>query len=150
MWNHDFSKNPELTNSQLDSLGLLSPFPQIVDDFVAEVVKVHDGDTVTLRTSFRDFDFPLRLANIDAPELSEGGQEAKEYLEGLALGKEVMVLIDSENRVGKYGRLIGELLVSGFNAGEDMLRQGLVFEFGQKNANKIKDFSHLLREVAYE
>ena len=95
---------------------------QITGDFSAKVVKVSDGDTVTLRTSFRDFDFPMRLANIDANEMNDGGQFAKDYLTSRVLGKDVVVRIDSRNRVGKYGRLIGELFVDGQNLGDEMVR----------------------------
>ena len=73
---HDYKAFPELTNAQLQTMQFSSPHPQITEDFTAEVVKVHDADTIRLRTDFRDFDFPLRLLDIDAPELNEGGEEA--------------------------------------------------------------------------
>ena len=75
---HDFTSFPELTKRQIEEFGFTSPHPQITEDFRATVVKVHDGDTVTLRTDFRDFDFPLRLLDIDAKELNEGGESAAE------------------------------------------------------------------------
>jgi len=79
---HDYVNFPELTNKQLQEEGFQSPHEQITEDFRAVVVKVHDGDTVTLRCDFRDFDFPLRFSNIDAPELNmDGGQEAKEFVD---------------------------------------------------------------------
>ena len=64
---HDFHEYPELTNAQMAQHQFSSPHEQITSDFRAEVVRVHDGDTITLRTGFRDFDFPLRLLDIDAP-----------------------------------------------------------------------------------
>ncbi len=73
MAEHDFVKFPELTNRQMSIFYFESPHQQIVESFQAEVVKVHDGDTITVRTDFRDFDFPVRLAYIQAPELNEGG-----------------------------------------------------------------------------
>jgi endonuclease YncB( thermonuclease family) len=69
---YDWKKYPELRREDLEEFGLLSPHEQITGDFVGEVVKVHDGDTVRMRVSFRDFDFPVRLLSIDAPELSTG------------------------------------------------------------------------------
>ena len=147
-FDHDYVNFPELTNSQLDVLQFSSPHPQITEDFFATVVKVHDGDTVTLNTSFRDFDFPLRLLDIDAPELSEGGEEAKKWLESKLLLKEVVVLIDSSNRVGKYGRLLGRILSDGLIVGEEMLHLGLVSEFGAKDEGSVRDSAYYLEASA--
>ena len=144
---HDYVSFPELTNSQLGVLQFSSPHPQITEDFTALVVKVHDGDTITLRTNFRDFDFPLRLLDIDAPELSEGGSEAKKWLDSQLLGEEVQVLIDSSNRVGKYGRLLGKVLSGGLDVGETMLHLGLVSAFGSKDEGSVPSFGKLMKEA---
>lgn len=142
---HDYDKYPELTNSQLQVLWFSSPHKQLVEDFDAFVVKVHDADTVTLRTESRDFDFPLRLLDIDAPELSEGGLEAQKWLESRLLGKVVRVLVDSSNRVGKYGRLLGRILSSGLDVGEQMLYLGLVKRFGRKDEGHVPSIHKLMR-----
>jgi len=125
-----------------------SPHLQITDKFVARVEKVVDGDTVTLSTSFRDFTFPLRLANIDALEMNAGGQGAKDYLTKRVLGKEVLVYINPRNRVGKYGRLIGELFVNGFNVGEDMMRRLIVAPFGF-NLHRVEPFTKIITRAGY-
>ena len=143
---HDFKANPELSNNQLTTLRFISPHMQIEDNFWATVVKVHDADTVTLRTDFRDFDFPVRLANINALELSEGGDVPRDWLINRVLGKEVFVLIDHNNRIGKYGRIIGELLVDGFNVNDEMLLLGIVPRFGYKDEGKILDTSFYVRD----
>ena len=103
VYEHDFERFPELSKSQLETLGFLSPHKQITEDFFGEVVKVSDGDTIRMVVEFRDFDFPVRLLDIDAPELNEGGDVAKMWLKGRIEGEEVMVVIDRNNRVGKYG-----------------------------------------------
>lgn len=139
VFDHDFRRFPELSNSQLNDFGLISPHPQITEDFDAEVVKVHDGDTVTIRTSFRDFDFPLRILDIDAPELSEGGNVARDYLSARILGKTVRVVMDYSNRVGKYGRLLGHILSAGMSVAEEMLSVGLVSPFGFKKESEVPD-----------
>ena len=130
---HDYKTFPELTNSQIQEFGFSSPHMQITEDFVAIVVKVHDGDTITLQTDFRDFKFPLRLAMIDAPEMNAGGQEAKDWLSGQILNQEIQVKISRDNRVGKYGRLLGRVFFAGLDLGEAMMRMGMVVAFGQKN-----------------
>ena len=94
VFEHNYNDFPELTNSQLETLRFSSPHVQIVDDFFATVVKVHDGDTVTLRAEFRDFDFPLRLLGIDAPELSEGGQAAGDWLRDKLIDRNILIIID--------------------------------------------------------
>ena len=107
MEEHDYEKFPELTNTEINEIGMLSPHTQYTEDFTATVVKVHDGDTITLRTKDRDFDFPLRFLDIDAPELNEGGEETRDWLKDQILGEEVEIKINKRNRVGKYGRLLG-------------------------------------------
>lgn len=129
---HDYKNFPELTDAQLSEFGVTSPFPQITEDFDAVVTKVHDGDTVTLRTTFRDFDFPLRLLDIDAPEMNNGGEIARDWLKSQIEGENVRIEIDRDNRVGKYGRLLGRIFHRGLDMGQTQLRMGMVKEFGKK------------------
>ena len=149
VFDHDYEKFPELTNSQLETLQFTSPHIQITDDFFATVVKVHDGDTVTLRTNFRDFDFPLRLTDIDAPELNEGGDEARDYLSSKVLDKSVIIGINFDNRVGKYGRLLGSIIRNGANMAQEMLRLGLVVPFGLKKEGEPLPLSKIFSLKAY-
>lgn len=146
MFEHDYKAFPELTNAQLETLRFTSPHEQITEDFVAEVVKVHDGDTITLRTKFRDFDFPLRLLGIDAPELSEGGEETQKWLESRLLNQKIEIRIDPSNRVGKYGRLLGYVYLNGLDIGNEMLNLGLVSEFGKKRENEVQDINRIMKE----
>lgn len=129
-FDHDYKSYPELSNSQLSTIGFSSPHVQITESFDAEVVKVHDGDTITVRVGFRDFVFPIRFLDINAPEMSEGGLEAREWLNSRLLGEVVHVVIDASNRVGKYGRLLGRIVHSGLDVGLEMLNLGLVKTFG--------------------
>ena len=134
---HDFKKFPELSNTQIDEFGFTSPHKQITEDFRAEVVKVHDGDTVTLSVDFRDFDFPLRLLDIDAPELNEGGEVSREWLKGQIEGDIIEVRIDKNNRVGKYGRLLGKIISRGIDIGEMALAGGYAAPFGTKGQHEL-------------
>ena len=113
---HDFKNFPELTNNQLQIYYFDSPHKQITEDFTAKVVNVHDGDTIRVKWRERDFDFPVRLAHIAAPELKEeGGKESQSWLEKQIMGEEVDIVIDPNNRVGKWGRIIGEIIFMGIN-----------------------------------
>lgn len=132
VFDHDFNKFPELTNSQMVTEEFNSPHKQIKEDFIATVIRVVDGDTVRLTTNFRDFDFPLRLLDINAPELNEGGQNTKTWLKNKIEGQEVMIQIDPSNRVGRYGRLLGRILYNGLDVGLEMLSLFLVTRFGQQ------------------
>ena len=132
MEEHDYKAFPELTNSQMETESFNSPHHQFTEDFDATVVKVHDGDTVTLSSPLRDFDFPLRLLDIDSKELSDGGSEARNWLKEQIQGEEVLILINKKNRVGKYGRLLGKILSRGIDIGEAEIQQGLAVPFGKK------------------
>ena len=143
VYEHDYNAFPELSNQQLQDIGFTSPFKQYTEDFRATVIKVHDGDTVTLRTPERDFDFPLRFLNINSRELNEGGEEAREWLKNQILGKEVDVLIDSDNRVGKYGRLLGTIISQGLDVAQEQINLGLAKEFGHEYEDQIPKTSKI-------
>jgi len=137
---HDFERFPELANSQMAVYYFESPHKQIFDDFRAKVVKVHDGDTITVRTSFRDFDFPIRMIGIDAPELNmEGGKESQSYLEGQILNEEVDIIVNRKQRVGKWGRLLGQVFFGGRCLGDELIRSGLAWPFGQRREGLIPE-----------
>lgn len=122
---HDYKKYPELTDRQLRELRLDSPHQQIESDFMAKVVKVHDGDTIILRADFRNFDFPLRFLEINAPELKKGGEEARDWLRDRILNSDVQIRINPKNRVDKWGRLLGHVFHHGLDVGTEMLHRGL-------------------------
>jgi micrococcal nuclease len=69
------------------------------------VVKVHDGDSVTITQQGNRVS--VRLKGIDAPELSQSfGPEARQKLEGIVLNRPVKV---SYSKKDQYGRLIGRI-----------------------------------------
>lgn len=145
---HDFRAYPELTNTEIAEFGITSPHEQIESDFRAVVIRVHDGDTITLRTDFRDFDFPLRFAAIDAPELNTGmpGEEARDFLKGMVEGEEVEIKIDRENRVDKYGRLLGDVMIGGQSIGEILMQFGYAKPFENRREDEIPNFNEQLGE----
>jgi len=132
---HDFKKHPELTNNQMQFYYWDSPHKQITEGFLAEVVKVTDGDTIRVKTDFRDFDFPIRLTNIDAPELKEGGLASQDFLSKEILGEEVYVNIDFRNRLGKFGRLIGDVIFAGQSMSDASLNLGFSKPFGSEDGS---------------
>ena len=130
---HDFKKFPELTNSQMVLYYWDSPHKQILENFIAEVIKVSDGDSIRVKWEERDFDFPVRLAFIDAPELDdEGGEASKSWLEDKILGEEVEIFINPKNRVGKFGRIIGEVMHLGVSVCQESLNLNYSIPFGSE------------------
>jgi len=134
---HDFKKYPELRNSQLQIYYLDSPHRQIIENFTAKVIKVIDGDTIKVKWEDRDFNFPIRMAFIAAPEIKEeGGKRSQQWLEKQILGKDVDILIDPYNRVGKWGRLIGQIMFMGQNLNQASLDFGYSTVFGKEDSTK--------------
>ena len=119
---HDFKRFPELSNSQMQFYYWESPHRQITEDFSARVVKVSDGDTIRVEWQERDFDFPIRIFNLAAPELNEkGGIESQRWLSKQILGEEVEILL-SQTRVEKWGRLLADVMHRGMLISEDSVR----------------------------
>ena len=135
---HDFVKFPELTNPQLIEFYFQSPHKQVLESFSAKVVKIHDGDTLTLRWDARDFDFPVRFATIGSKEINEGGEEARDFLRGLVLGHVVDIIIDPSNRVEKWGRLLGRPMLNGMDLGEMMIQAGHAVPFSEIHLGAIR------------
>ena len=112
---HDFKRFPELTNSQMQIYYFESPHKQIVEPIMVKVVKVTDGDTIRVKWAERDFDFPVRFAELAAPELDErGGIASQSWLEKQILGKEVEI-IPTKLRVEKWGRLLANVIFLGID-----------------------------------
>jgi len=115
---HDFKNFPELTNNQMQFYYFESPHKQLTEDFTAKVIKVTDGDTIRVTIEDRNFSFPVRFANIAAPELKEeGGKESQSWLEDQILGEEVDIKL-TKTRVEKWGRLLAEVFFLGMNLGQ--------------------------------
>jgi len=136
---HDFKRFPELTNGQMQFYYFDSPHPQITEDIRVSVIKIHDGDTITVRWDKRSFDFPVRFANVAAPELNEsGGHEAQSWLESQILDEEITLEI-SPKRVEKWGRLLANIRFRGMDMGELEIWAGHATTWDDRNRGKIID-----------
>ena len=141
----DFKKFPELTNSQMELYYWESPHKQITEDFEAKVIKVTDGDTIRVITEFRDFDFPVRMLDIDSPELdTEDGERAKDWLEERILNEDVTIRIKRKQRVGKFGRLLGRIIHGGIDLNEMSISMGHAIKFENRNEGKILEVKQML------
>ncbi len=89
-------------------------------------MNVSDGDSVTFFDG-QGIRYKLRLAGIDAPEAHmPNGQQARQYLASLVLGKEVVAHIAKQD---KYGRYIATIALDGADVNMQMLQAGLAWHY---------------------
>jgi endonuclease YncB( thermonuclease family) len=99
-----------------------------------KVVKVTDGDTVTLLTPDNKQE-KIRLDGIDAPEKKQDyGEKSRQYLASLIAGKTVRVKYRSKDR---YGRILGTVYVGNRNVNEEMVRKGLAWQYRYNNSKNL-------------
>lgn len=121
---HDFKRFPELSNSQMPIYYFQSPHKQILEPFSAKVVKVIDGDTIRVKWTERNFDFPIRMAELAAPELDErGGPASQSWLESQILDETVEIL-PTKSRVEKWGRLLANIIFFGMDMSAQSIDNG--------------------------
>jgi len=94
-------------------------------DFTGIVVKVADGDTITV---LRDSEqIKIRLAGIDAPEKAQPfGNVARQSMSGMLFGKEVQVLEQGRDR---YGRTICRVYQGGVDVSAEQVNQGMAWVY---------------------
>ena len=96
--------------------------------YTGQVTKVADGDTLTLITKSGE-KHRVRLARIDAPERSqEHGPAATSYLTNKVDSQTVTVKSEKTDR---YNRLIGEVFVDKQNINDQLVRNGLAWQYTQ-------------------
>jgi endonuclease YncB( thermonuclease family) len=95
---------------------------------VGEVIKIADGDTLTLLTSDKR-QIKVRLAEIDAPERSQPyNEKAKQALADKVFRQMVTVEIVDRDR---YGREVGKVYLDGDNVNMQMVAEGHVWVYRQ-------------------
>jgi len=98
----------------------------LLDPFDAQVVSVHDGDTITVRTTETS---KIRLYGIDAPELKQPhGQASKHALSEITFGKSVHITPMSKDR---YGRIVAKVEADGVDVNRVMVEQGAAWWYEQ-------------------
>jgi endonuclease YncB( thermonuclease family) len=123
----------------LSALLLLTAFTG--DVLTGKVVKVQDGDTITLWTK-ENVQIKIRLYGIDAPEKDQDyGQKAKERLSELVAARAVRV---EQKGKDQYGRVVGIVYVKDVNVNEEMLKSGLAWRY---KYNKNRRYLQLQEEA---
>lgn len=99
------------------------------------VVSVADGDTITV---VRDkVSRKIRLAGIDAPEKNQPfGMMAREFLPSLVFGKDVEI---ETEKMDRYGREVGKVLLNGRDMNLAMVVAGLAWHYKKYQAEQSSD-----------
>jgi endonuclease YncB( thermonuclease family) len=94
-------------------------------DFSGPVVKVQDGDTLTVLVASAEV--RVRLDGIDAPEMKQPyGRRSRESLANLCAAKQAQVVEQGRDR---YGRTIGRVWCGGLSANAEQVRRGMAWVF---------------------
>jgi endonuclease YncB( thermonuclease family) len=94
--------------------------------FSATVVKVSDGDTLTVLVGGKR-EIRVRLDGIDCPELRQAyGTKAKQYASARVYGKNVTVIAHGED---DYGRTIGTVFIEDSSLNEELVALGLAWAY---------------------
>jgi endonuclease YncB( thermonuclease family) len=105
---------------------ILIALPAWGADYTARVVKIADGDTITVLKTGNTQE-RVRFASIDAPERGQPyGAKAKDALAALVFGQPVRVEVVDMDR---YGRTVGSVWVVDVNANAEMVRQGFAWVY---------------------
>ncbi len=98
------------------------------EELVGKVVKVSDGDTITIRDQ-NNQKYKIRMMGIDAPESHQtfGDISAQSLIE-LVFDKEVVVHWDKRD---KYYRILGKVIVDGKDVNYEQLKRGLAWYYKQ-------------------
>jgi micrococcal nuclease len=133
-------------------------------EYCCQVTRVVDGDTVDANIDL-GFDISyfsrIRLFGIDTPESRTRNKDeklrgllAKEYIvNALTNGKQIVVKTALEKK-GKYGRVLGSLVVDGLDLNQDMIAKHLAVAYhGQSKADieaeHLKNRQILIKAGAY-
>jgi micrococcal nuclease len=96
-------------------------------DFTGRVVKVSDGDTLTVLVKKRQI--RVRLDGIDAPERGQAfGVRSRQSLAQLCAAKTAQVEDRGKDR---YGRTLGVVVCGAFEANSEQVRRGMAWVFRQ-------------------
>ena len=101
------------------------------------VVGIADGDTLTVLDA-TNTQHKIRLSGIDSPEKKQPfGQHCKQSLSDLAYDRAVAV---ESNKLDRWGRVIGKVLVDGQDANLEQVRRGCGWHYKKyQNEQSLDD-----------
>ncbi|TAJ99900.1 MAG: hypothetical protein EPO39_16300 [Candidatus Manganitrophaceae bacterium] len=109
------------------------PTVALAESFSGKVVKVSDGDTISVMHRGRAQ--KIRLHGIDTPEKRQAfGNRAKKFTSDLVFGRIVTVRVVDMDR---YGRIVGEVILpDGRSLNQELVRAGLAWWYRKYSRDK--------------
>ena len=103
--------------------------------YMASVIKVHDGDTITVQRQDDSKEVVIiRLNRIDAPELKQTyGKESRDFLNNMIFGE--IVDVDVQGR-DMYGREVADLRYDDLNVSSEMVINGMAWRYVKYDKDK--------------
>jgi len=115
-----------------------------------KVIKVYDGDTITIASKFSGIDGPVyrfnvRLNGIDSPEIKGGteheknlAEKSRDALSHLIFGK-IVTLKNVNNE--KYGRMLADVYLEDTNVCEWMINNKYAVKYDGGTKHRPEDWS---------
>lgn len=111
------------------------------DTLTGKVVRIADGDTVTILVGGDQV--RIRLFGIDAPERGQDySRRSREALAELVFEKEVQIVVRDKDR---FGRTVGDIYVGDTLVNEKMVKDGWAWNYARFSHSK--HFAELEREA---
>ena len=115
---------------------------------IGKVVKVYDGDTITVASKILDskkiYRFSVRLKGIDAPEIKGKTQEEKNaaIISRNALREKIQgeIVFLKDVKKEKYGRLLANIYFNNTNVNEWMLINNFAIPYDGGKKTDFEDF----------
>ena len=105
---------------------LLAIHPCLPDTVMGRVVKVYDGDTVTILDA-NNTQHRIRLQGIDAPERGQAyGRKSGNHLSDAVAGERVTVEYSKRDR---YKRIVGKVLLDSQDMNLRQVKSGLAWHY---------------------
>ena len=96
------------------------------ETLLGRVIRVQDGDTITVLDDTRT-QHKIRLTGIDAPERRQAfGNVSRQSLAEQVAGQSVAVEWD---KVDRYGRKVGKVLLGGLDCNLEQIKRGLAWHY---------------------
>lgn len=106
---------------QLLILLLFLPTVSFSETITGRVIRVADGDTITIFTPSQE-QIKIRLSAVDTPEGGQAyGKKAKKFTSSMVYKRNVEVKKETTDR---YGRIVGLVFVDGVNLSEKIITNG--------------------------
>ncbi|MBE2986637.1 thermonuclease family protein [Campylobacter sp. RM12920] len=106
--------------------------------FEAKVIKVSDGDTISVLADGKPV--KIRLDGIDAPEKSQAfGRKATKFLSNLIAGRVVEIAPQGKDR---YKRVIATVYLNGININQEIIKNGYAWAFVKYSTKYLNDESN--------